>query len=56
MSVQETAMSFKEIIKQGIPSVLPAPKLYLVGANCAPKRKEILSVEEKQHAVRKARR
>ena len=46
MNVQE----FQNIIKQGIPSELPAPKAYPAGANRAPKRKDILSVEEKRGA------
>ncbi|TMO56656.1 urocanate hydratase [Pseudoalteromonas phenolica] len=49
-------MNFQDIIKQGIPSVLPEPKAYPAGANRAPKRKDILSVEEKQLAVRNALR
>lgn len=47
---------FKESIKQGIPSVLPKAKPYPADANRAPKRKDILSVEEKQLAVRNALR
>ncbi|MEC8327621.1 MAG: urocanate hydratase [Pseudomonadota bacterium] len=47
---------FQNSIKQGIPSELPAPKAYPAGANRAPKRKDILSVEEKQLAVRNALR
>ncbi|MEQ3514220.1 urocanate hydratase [Pseudoalteromonas sp. BZB3] len=49
-------MNFQDIIKQGIPSVLPEPKAYPAGANRAPKRKDILSAEEKQLAVRNALR
>ena len=41
-------MTFQEIIKQGIPSELPAPQPYPAGVSRAPKRKDILSVEEKQ--------
>lgn len=52
MNLQE----FQNSIKQGIPSELPAPKAYPAGANRAPKRKDILSVEEKQLAVRNALR
>jgi len=52
----ETAMTFQEEIKQGIPSVLPEAKPYSANANHAPKRKDILSVEEKQLAVRNALR
>lgn len=47
---------FKASIKQGIPSVLPKAKPYPADANRAPKRKDILSVDEKQLAVRNALR
>ena len=56
MNSQETAMSFEETIKQGIPNELPAAKPYPDNANRAPKRKDILSVDEKQLAVRNALR
>ncbi len=49
-------MTFKEQILQGIPSLLPPKKAYPNSANPAPKRKEILSVEEKKLAVRNALR
>ena len=49
-------MTFKEQILQGIPSELPAKKAYPKDANRAPKRKDILSVEEKQLAIRNALR
>ncbi|KZN61929.1 urocanate hydratase [Pseudoalteromonas luteoviolacea CPMOR-1] len=49
-------MNFQEQIKQGIPSELPEAKPYPAGANRAPKRKDILSPEEKQLAVRNALR
>ena len=49
-------MTFKEQIQQGIPSILPAPKPYDPVINHAPKRKEILSSEEKKLAVRNALR
>jgi len=49
-------MNFKEQIKQGIPAVLPSAKPYPVAANRAPKRKDILSTDEKQLAVRNALR
>jgi len=52
----ETAMNFQEQIKQGIPSELPQAKPYPADANRAPKRKDILSVEEKQLALRNALR
>lgn len=40
-------MTFKEEILQGIPSELPNVKPYETEINHAPKRKEILSAEEK---------
>lgn len=49
-------MTFKEQIQQGIPSVLPQPKAYETSINHAPKRKEILSVEEKKLALKNALR
>ncbi len=49
-------MTFKEQILQGIPKELPAKKEYPLDANQAPKRKDILSKEEKQLAIRNALR
>ncbi|MBP0611785.1 urocanate hydratase [Chryseobacterium sp. cx-311] len=49
-------MTFQEQIQQGIPSQLPQPKPYESGINHAPKRKEILSDEEKKLALRNALR
>ena len=49
-------MTFKEQILQGIPSILPAKKNYPTDANSAPKRKDILSIEEKQLAIKNALR
>ena len=49
-------MTFKEQIQQGIPTVLPQPKPYDAAINHAPKRKEILSSEEKKLALRNALR
>ncbi len=49
-------MNFKEQILQGIPSELPAEHIYPKGINRAPKRKDILSTEEKQLAIRNALR
>ena len=49
-------MTFQEQIQQGIPSVLPQPKPYEIDINHAPKRKEILSTEEKKLALRNALR
>ncbi len=49
-------MTFKEKILQGIPSELPPKRKYPEGVNRAPKRKDILTKEEKQLAVRNALR
>ena len=49
-------MTFKELIQQGIPSTLPPVKPYELEINHAPKRKEILSDEEKKLALRNALR
>jgi len=49
-------MTFKEQIQQGIPTLLPLPKSYDLELNHAPKRKEILSAEEKKLALRNALR
>ena len=49
-------MTFKEQILQGIPNNLPAKKKYPKNANSAPKRKDILSVEEKKLALKNALR
>lgn len=52
MTVQE----FQDDIRQGIPTALPARKTYDPAINHAPKRKEILSAEEKKLALRNALR
>ncbi len=49
-------MTFKEQILQGIPDHLPAAKPYDVDISHAPKRKDILSNEEKKLAVANALR
>ncbi len=49
-------MTFKEQILQGIPDQLPAPKPYDALVNHAPKRKEILTDDEKKLALRNALR
>ncbi|RWX03799.1 urocanate hydratase [Flavobacterium cerinum] len=49
-------MTFKEQIQEGIPSILPQPKPYELDINHAPKRKEILSADEKKLALRNALR
>ena len=47
---------FQAMIKQGIPDQLPAAKSYPQDANRAPKRKDILSADEKMLAIRNALR
>jgi urocanate hydratase len=49
-------MTFKEQIQQGIPDILPQHKPYDAAINHAPKRKEILSDEEKKLALKNALR
>lgn len=49
-------MTFKEQILQGIPEVLPPVQEYDTTINHAPKRKEILTDEEKKLALRNALR
>ncbi len=51
-----TIKEFQEDIRQGIPSELPAPKPYDSQINHAPKRKDILTPEEKELALRNALR
>ena len=49
-------MTFKEQIQQGIPSILPPKAAYDLAINHAPKRKDILSAEEKKLALKNALR
>ena len=49
-------MDFKDQILLGIPTKLPAKRNLKEGVNRAPKRKEILSSEEKKLAIRNALR
>ena len=49
-------MDFKNAILEGIPNQLPEPKTYDPKVNHAPKRKDILSAEEKKLALRNALR
>ena len=49
-------MTFKELIQQGIPSELPDKRDYESSINHAPKRKDILSKDEKELALRNALR
>jgi urocanate hydratase len=49
-------MTFKEQIQEGIPNILPSIKKYDLKMNHAPKRKDILSADEKKLALRNALR
>ncbi len=49
-------MNFKEQILQGLPSDLPSIKEYRSDVSHAPKRKDVLSLEEKKLALRNALR
>jgi len=49
-------MTFKEQIQQGIPNILPPKQAYDPAINHAPKRKEILSADEKKLALKNALR
>ena len=51
-----TLQEFQQSIREGIPDVLPEPKPYDPEINHAPKRKDILTVEEKRLAIRNALR
>lgn len=51
-----TSIDFQQEILQGIPAELPAKRAYPQDANRAPKRKDILSPEEKKLAIRNALR
>lgn len=54
--MQTTSISFKDQILEGIPEVLPQAKPYDNTINHAPKRKEILTDEEKKLALQNALR
>ena len=49
-------MTFQEQILEGISNDLPQPKAYDVSINHAPKRKDILTDEEKKLALKNALR
>ncbi len=49
-------LSFKNAIKQGIPKELPPPRPYPKNSNPAPKRKDVLSTQEKKLALKNALR
>jgi urocanate hydratase len=51
-----TLNDFQRAILQGIPDTLPAPKAWDPTVNHAPKRKQILTLEEKKLAIRNALR
>src|ERR1035437_2868173 len=51
-----TTKEFQKLILQGIPDKLPDPKPFDASLNHAPKRKDILSSEEKKLAVKNALR
>jgi urocanate hydratase len=51
-----TTDEFKRMISEGIPEVLPEPKPFNRNLNHAPKRKDILSPEEKKLAIKNALR
>ena len=51
-----TLKEFQDDIRAGIPDVLPAPKPYDEAINHAPKRKQILTAEERELALRNALR
>lgn len=51
-----TLQEFQQSIREGIPAELPAPKPYEPEINHAPKRKDILTKEEKKLAIRNALR
>lgn len=53
---QTVTMTFQEQIQEGIPANLPPTKKFETSINHAPKRKEILSAEEKKLALRNALR
>lgn len=56
MLKKEIMMSFKKQIKQGIPNELPEMPVYESSINRAPKRKDILTSEEKKLALKNALR
>ena len=54
--MQTATMTFKDQILEGIPNSLPVAKAYDTSINHAPKRKDILSPDEKKLALRNALR
>lgn len=51
-----TLQEFQQSVREGIPEILPAPKPYHPEVNHAPKRKDILTPEEKELALHNALR
>ena len=51
-----TREEFQKVVLQGIPNELPSPKKYDPEINHAPKRKEILTINEKKLAIKNALR
>ena len=51
-----TTADFKKMISEGIPDTLPDPKPYDTSLNHAPKRKDILNLQEKKLAIKNALR
>ena len=51
-----TREEFQKVVLQGIPTELPSPKQYDPEINHAPKRKEILTINEKKLAIKNALR
>jgi urocanate hydratase len=51
-----TREEFQKVVLHGIPAELPSPKLYDPEINHAPKRKEILTINEKKLAIKNALR
>ena len=51
-----TTSKFQNMISEGIPETLPEPKPYDLNINHAPKRKDILTPEEKKLAIKNALR
>src|SRR5690606_13426455 len=56
ITMQVLNSTFQEQITEGIPDILPNPKPYEKSINHAPKRKDILSTEEKKLALKNALR
>ena len=51
-----TGLEFRMLVSEGIPDLLPGPAKYNPDLNHAPKRKDILSIEEKKLALKNALR